>query len=382
MKAFLLILTVLWLGNNAYASDTSNCKLIINPSVFVHDSNKLEGIVKSLQHLVCATYEESNKSLLWEDGVMDRWVVPYNDQYFFGYSPTNNEYKYYQPTLLSAQELEKDIFSLKVAYMRGNSAKNATLKIIYNYILNTQNGVHKFIPTIDYNTSDYNKTQVGNIQFVFADNHIFNKELAQQSDSFNTYIADFFETDTLLMDYYITNSTAAFFSLRGYDFEQSMFIENQSSGLADNANRKVYSGNGTEWYPHELVHLYVFEKFQKDTNNIHLMFNEGLATWLGGSMTKDIKWHVRTLKDYIQKENPDLNNINEMQFAISDFSNMHYTVGAVLTEQAYKMYGKEKLWALVDNSNSEELVYNNICKVFGVDRDEVGKLILELLDKY
>ena len=64
------------------------------------------------------------------------------------------------------------------------------------------------------------------------------------------------------------------------------------------------------------------------------------------------------------------------------YSNLHSAVGGVLCEQAYKMYGKEKLWELVDNSNSEELVYNNICKVFGVDRDEVGKLILELLDKY
>src|SRR5690606_17254013 len=113
----------------------------------------------------------------------------------------------------------------------------------------------------------------------------------------------------------------------------------------------------------------------KDQYNISSILNEGIATWWGGSSGKDLVWHIQLLKNKLKEKQIDLNNFSKEDNVLTAFSNLHSTIGGILTEQAYKMYGKEKLWELMGNSNSEELLYQNICKVFGVQRGEIGKLI-------
>lgn len=368
--------------SDCWAQDKINqCALTINPNVFMIDTSRLLLIKEHLEKIICSSWEQVHDPKLWVDGTFKKWVSPLHDEYYFGYSPLNADLYFYKPIILSVHEKETRLFNVKVAFVRGIS-ESAKIKNIYNYTVIIDSVQCSSLPTLDYNTRGWKKIETAGITFIFPQSHKFNDSIAEQTLKFNKKVSQFFNIPKLQFEFFVTQSTEDFYRAMGYDFDQFMFINNQSSGMADVFNNKIFSGNGTEQYPHEIVHLYVYQKFQKKENRIHRLFNEGLATWMGGSIERTLPWHVAELKKYNKNENIDFNNIVRADYSISDETNIYYTIGGILCEQAYKMYGKENLWELVDNSNSEELVYKNICKVFGVKREEIGKLILELMEKY
>ncbi|MBK6836366.1 MAG: hypothetical protein IPG89_19730 [Bacteroidetes bacterium] len=78
------------------------------------------------------------------------------------------------------------------------------------------------------------------------------------------------------MIFYITDSGDDLGKLLNFDF----FYAGYTTGIGMNDNRMLLSGQGSEYYPHEFIHLIV-PKYER-----HWMIEEGFATWKGGTMEK------------------------------------------------------------------------------------------------
>lgn len=335
-------------------------------------------VVTRLNDIIFNYYNSEVFFSLWSDGILTKWRSPCIE-----ISSIVNRYDL-DPLLLSIQDVDSNRYRAKVAFLFLNTQKAASeIYAIYNFILKrSEDGLLKFVPYVELTTDSWKTSAIDKIYFKYKLTHQFNKQLALKTSKFNSDLAAFFDLKEISFEYFITDNSEELNKLLGFDLDPYMYSKNQYSGISQPINRKIFSGNGKEWYPHELVHLYTFEKFNRDGIKIHSILDEGLATWLGGSIDKELVWHIGELKAYLKNNELAWSDFSKRNIKISDSTNLHYTVGGVLCEQAYKKYGKEKLWKLVDNSNSEELLYQNICKVFGVKRDEIGELILELLDKY
>lgn len=383
-RPILLFFLCLSIGCKADAQDKkSTSSKSINTNITLHTSDSIwkAQIISRLNDIIFNYYNDETFFTLWDNGVLKRWVAPCLEVAFI-----TNRYIYsakYAPSLLSIQTVGADKLKVKVAFLfEGMEKQEPEIFAIYNFILNIKNDKLFFSPYVEYHTQSWTTNRIDSINFKYKPAHQFNPKLALKTSKFNNELASFFDIQPLGFDYYINENAEELNRALGFDLNPYMYAMNQYSGITQAINKKVFSGNGLEWFPHEIVHLYTYQKFNKNATKIHSIFDEGIATWLGGSIDKELKWHVQTLKNHSKLKKINLNNFAAANITITDSTNLHYTIGGVLCEQAYTMFGKQILWELVDNSNSEELVYQNICKVFGVKREDVGKLILELLEKY
>ena len=167
--------------------------------------------------------------------------------------------------------------------------------------------------------------------------------------------------------------------LRGFDYEDSMFLNNQKGGEAFSSHKLIFSGNNSEYYPHELVHLYTHKYFK----NVNSTINEGLATYLGGSKELDYLKHIGILKEYLAINKIDLFEYlfdDEKKYTIiGNVSSIRYSAGALLCAIADK---KNVLNQLLDSGKSNEELILTIENLFDIDRKDFNSFINEKLSEY
>jgi len=320
-----------------------------------------------------------NQKNVWITSKNVKWIFPDSEIFRFEKSDDNKTLNFYSPTLLSILEVGKDTFETKIAFMHGFSSGEVKIKGIYNFILKTVDTNIFLIPQTDYYTKDWDEKKIGNVRFHFKKNHKFNDILAAKMDGFNLTTALFFKNSSIDFDYYLTNGLNEIFRIKGFDYTPGMFYSNQKYARSDLYNSKIFGGNGTEYYPHEIVHLYTHAKFG---NNINTFFDEGIATYLGGSQDSSLEWHSKQLKLYLAnhpKEN--LNDIFENNFIIADKTNVLYVIGGLLCKIVFEKQGKDALFKMMENSYSDEVCYKNIFTFLGVTKDNLHQFIINELSK-
>jgi len=241
------------------------------------------------------------------------------------------------------------------------------------------NDEFKFVSKTDFIKPKLAKQQVGEITYFFDKSYTFNEQEAQKLQDFNAQVASFFKTDILDFEYFICENSRETAAVRGYLFEPSMFVPNQYGALTDVVNRIIYAGNNSEYYPHEVVHLYTKELFNY---KYHSWIDEGLATYLGGSRGKDLDWHLEQLKIFLT-DNPDfpLNEISELHtISNGNYSTeFRYAIGGLLIREIYKREGLKGIKQSLQFGRKEDDFYRLMKDKFNVEREEFGDLVRSLL---
>ena len=163
-------------------------------------------------------------------------------------------------------------------------------------------------------------------------------------NEFNNYLAKEFNVEPMRFDYFVANNARDIVDIWGYEYMKRMYIPNQTGGIASVHNKLIYAGNNSEYYPHELVHLYTFNMVPKD---YHFWIGEGIATFYGGSGGYTLDWHLQKLRDFL-KENPnyDLSNIDTLDTEIPNGeykTDFRYVIGGFLMKKVYKKHGVKGL---------------------------------------
>jgi len=349
-------------------SSTNTTELHINPFVdTLTDSNSLL-ILQNLQHFLQTKNAAATQNEYWDNADFERYVYPYNDIFRI-------EEGKWQPNLLEIIPLQKDsLYQVKLAYMQTNK-----LRFIYNFLAEGSSKMgFKFKRILAYQTHDWQEKKVGAIQYKITPSHTFKRKNAKKLHVFNKRVAKFFDTSPIEFTYYLCLSPAELFQIRGFDYHPMMY-KYPTGGQNETWTHTIYAGNDSEWYPHELVHSYTAKLYGK---TIPRLFDEGIATYLGGSNEMTLGKHLTNLKNYL--DNHPKADIMQMiwenkRIGTDGETAVLYAVGGLFCEAAIEKAGKKGLETLFEAGKEQEACLAAIGEVFELSPSDIPAFIKQQL---
>lgn len=354
--------------------DTAKSELNINHSSLGELDSIESEILKSL-----GEYLNSRDTLLYYDSPLwsekDKVNHLYPDFEIHSLCYRTKKFTKFRPSILSLQKVDS-AYILKILFSR--LEKNSVdVMSIYNVVAAKESGKYVFHTYSDFFKRKWNVRKVNNITFYFDSTHLFNNELAKKFDQFNVDVANKFEMKPLQLKYFLFANTEDRLRFKGYDFDVGMFETIQKSAEVDSYNNIIYAGNGTEFYPHEIIHFYTFSKFG---NSLCHFFDEGIATLLGGNINPTFKEDVLVLKEFVKKNTQfDFSNLTEIKEHDGN-TNFRYTIAAILCNAILAKGGQQELDNALKCGNRLENIYAILNSSLGVKREGINNFIKVQLD--
>ncbi len=282
-----------------------------------------------------------------------------------------------QATVIALIPTGKDTFLLKTMITSiSSSTKTTQLEYIYSVeAIKTKEGF-KFRSLPQQYYQNWKKKTVGTITFCYDSSRVFNDSLAMKLDSFNRAMSLLFKSDIQLPIYFVAKNTFEAYQIMGYDFSHAQATNQQKGAFADEYNGVIFSGD-TEYYPHEIVHLYLAEYKVK----CHQWFNEGICVLFGYNLADDVK----PLKTYLaQHPEEPLNDISTFHFNINNeyYSDFMYGIGGLICKRVYDKEGMNGLIDLLKSGNTNDDFYNAVEKHFNVKKEGFGAFIRNELKNF
>lgn len=286
-------------------------------------------------------------------------------------------------TLLGLIPVKGEHYLMKTAYnKRDSTSQNLEIKYIVSVYIKKVDDQFVFVNSTQYWMDTYDTHQVGSVQYIVHPLHDFNEGQAQKMDQFNTEMAIFFDVEPISFYYAVANDTKDLGDMMGLEFFPYSYNPVQSGGMADGYNRILYAGNNSEYYPHELVHLYTNQKYRGQQ---HQWVDEGIAAMLGGSTGYKIEWHIQKLKEFL-KANPDydMSSLNVIDKTIPNgeyTTDFMYAIGGFLMQQIYQNEGKKGLFDALQSGRSEDEYFALLEDKLCFKPDQFGHYIKEEMKK-
>ncbi|MCW3167050.1 hypothetical protein OMO38_00795 [Chryseobacterium sp. 09-1422] len=302
----------------------------ISPSINQEDSLNVK-IIETVERFL-----ETQDPKYWLESDFKRFKSPYYE--IIGIESGKMESNFYQPSLMEiipTNEADKKI--VKIAYIGYNEkTKSNLIKAIYNIIAVKRNNEIFLSKYIDYYTKDWIIKKEDNITYYVSPMKTYHIEEAEKQRKDIIQLSHFFKIEKFPILYYSATSPEEVFKLKGFDYHPMMYADTSGGFAADYGI--IISGNNSEYYTHEIVHLYTAKLFPK----IDPFFDEGMATYFGGSGKFDYQWQKEKLKKFL-KENPDFDvlkhlNIYERLYFEKE-TPIPYVVSAVLCEMIISKFG-------------------------------------------
>lgn len=324
---------------------SQNIKLSISPII-----NQEDNINKKTVYFLQKFLETKNNSInfneYWLKSDFEKFPNPFLDIFWIEKGKLGDYF--YQPTLMEITDTENiNTKIIKIAYLGyNNTSKSNYLKIIYNLIANINNEKVFFSSYLNYSIKNWKVLQRENITYYISPQKQINDTEINQQIKDVKFIENFFQTPPVLFNYYSCINPKEVYQIKGYDYFHKMYSEN-FGGFVEEKNN-VFSGNNSEVYSHEIVHIYTNHIF----TNIDPFFNEGIATLLFGSGKHDYNWHKSNFKKFLEK-NPDFNIYNHLnvyeELYINNETPIPYIIAAIICEKFIKEKGKNKLFESIKN---------------------------------
>lgn len=325
-------------------------------------NNEIKEIVRLWTNYLNSEPDKISDNPYWNE----EEKLKYNDFDFSRRSlyqfPSHQLLRNFKPKILSIEK-EGNYYGIRTIYsadgLEGEYRKSNPWAIqkIYAVRENNQWRLKNSLPII---TDHWSRTTIGKITFIYSPNHKLNENLARKANEFCKQVTDEFKfPDWEPFDYYITQSGDELGRLLNFDF----FASGYTTGIGLNEQRILLSGFGSEYYPHEFIHLIV-PKFER-----HGLIEEGFATWKGGQASKSFEESAVLFATELSKNDTVsfLNVLNKnwgWQYAA------FYTTGAILCNSAYKKGGINMVNELLKIPNDSEKLIENLSLLFDVEKKD------------
>jgi hypothetical protein len=276
--------------------------------------------------------------------------------------PSDQLLRNYIPKILSIEK-EGDHYGIRTMYsadgLEGEYRKSDPWAIQKLYAVREDNQwrLKNSLPII---TNHWNRKTIGKITFIYSPYHPFNEALAVKANEFCNQVKDEFKfPDWEPFDFYITESGDELGRLLNFDF----FAAGYTTGVGLHEKRILLSGIGSEYYPHEFIHLIV-PQFER-----HGLMEEGFATWKGGQDGKTFEESVSLFANELSKNDTVtfldvLNRQWGWQYAA------FYTTGAIFCNSAYQKGGVNLVNELLKIPNDSEKLVDNLCLIFDIEKKD------------
>lgn len=352
---------------NEYKPDVYIEKINLSVSPVI-DQEKL--INKQIIQTFTSFLQSKNKSFTenqhWIKSDFIKFKYPYLDLY--GIESGMSGKHAYAPTLMGIIPTENsNQWILKFAYIGHSPNKNENqLRVIYNIIANEINNEIVFSRYQDYILQKWDQKQLESITYYISPLKKVNEvEVNKQLDDIK-FLCNFFETKPIPLTYISCVHPKELFEVKGFDYNPMMYVS-KTGGFAE-AGNFVLSGNNSETYTHEVVHIYTRNLFP----NIKTFFDEGLATYIGGSGKYSYSWHKEKFKKFIQqnesfKVEEHMDDLYERLY-FEEETPIPYLIAAVICERTIRLHGKNKYFEIL---NSLDDLWASLAKV-GITKENVN----------
>ena len=346
------------------------------------------------------TKDEKDILGLWEEILNKEFRIPNEDNLkywihselftapnlFLSILHSVKTYKTTQATVIALMPIGKDSFMLKTMFStRSDSLKRTLLEYIYTvHVVKTSAG-YKFLSLPQWYFQNWEKKKIGSITYCFDKSHLFDEKLAVRLDSFNHNMSKLFKSDIQTPLYFIGRNVFEAHQIMGYDFSPEQATMTQYGAVTNVDNKIIFAGNGTEYYPHEIVHFYTHQFWGKDDLYYHQWFDEGIAALFGGYLGQSLEYRLKEMKTYLDKhpEEP-LNDISKFYFNVSEshYTNFMYEIGGLICKKVYEKDGMNGLFDLLKSGNTDEDFYKAVEKYFKVKKENFGAFIRNELKNF
>lgn len=250
-----------------------------------------------------------------------------------------------------------------------------TVRSIIQTAARLENGSYKLCNVLPINTRYWHKEHIGNIKFIFPQDHAFNRALAERMNRFVDSLAAIWKVHAVPIEYYFADELDRVSKALGFDYWPAEGNISGRRGFTDVRNRIIYSGGSDEWYPHEFVHVYLIPLFP----NAHYFFHEGYATLVGGSQGHDLSWHIRRNYEYL-KEHTDVDVLSFR--GVDAYVGPAYFIGGLLCKMAEDRGGLPLVRKLMTYVPKDEDAYRAIREIFGVGKENLNDFLRRKLAEY
>lgn len=274
----------------------------------------------------------------------------------------------YPPKILGIRDLGNRKYLAKISFEQDDFLfKIMTLKVGFD-------GLNRpyFIDLFSENLEDYDKIDAGKITFYYSQKTTKSESLEQKMVNFNQKTADLFQITPKRVTLIACKDLSDYCNLLGYDYMPYLNYDTQTGGIALPEENILLCANNSPYYPHELVHLYVADL------NAHSWFDEGAATYLGGSVDYSLKHHLKKLANLA--DSLDFSKIPTDK-KLDDDTNFKYTIGGLFCKLAYEKYGKVGFLKLLTYGRTEEDFHKALKETFGLEKEEYNNFIKTELKK-
>lgn len=373
MKNLLIIIFFLTILKSYSQTTTNNIQLTISKAVNQKDP-QTEKIISSIRTFLETKNNSNTSNSFWLTSDFEKHIYPYNDIYNIEHGK-EGEY-IYQPTLMEVIPTKNPLqYIVKLAFIHHNfSSKENQIRVIYNLIANVKNDKILFSRYQDFILNTWKKKSSESITYYISPlKKINSKEIHQQQKDIEK-TCKFFNTKPIPITYISCVNPKELFEIKGFDYNPMMYVS-KVGGLPENGNI-ILSGNNSEIYTHEIIHIYTMNLFP----NKHPFFDEGLATYLSGSGTFNYKWHKEKFKLFI-KQNPffkiedHMNDLYERLY-FEEETSIPYIIAAIVCDRTIRIHGKDSYLKIL---NSEDDLWISLNKV-GLTKENINTEIRKELE--
>ena len=366
MKQILLILTTfLTLACNGQETKQDNFVLTVSP--IINDTDKTNHIIiETLIKFLKTKNSSLTENKYWVVSDFQKYIYPYFDIYNIENSKFGKNF--YQPTLMEIIPTEKPNQKIVNLAFIGHNAETQEnqLKSIYNLVANVNQDKVLFSRYLDLSTEKWKTIKNGSLTYKISPYKTINEiEINEQKNDIEK-ICKFFQCEPLEITYYSCVNPKELFEIKGFDYNPMMYVD-KTGGLADYGNI-IFSGNNSEIYTHEIVHIYANNLFPK----IDIFINEGIATYIAGSGKYNYEWHRKKLDKFLN-ENKGYNFATHMDIYERNYfeneTSISYLTSALILERTLRIYGKEKLMGLI---KSESELWTTL-KTVGLTKENINE---------
>ena len=365
MKQILLILTTfLTLACNGQEPKQDKFALTVSPIIDKADKTNLL-IIETLTEFLKTKNTSLIENRLWLKSDFQKFVYPYLDIYNIENSRYGSDF--FRPTLMEIISTEKPSQKVvKIAFIGHNNETNENqLKSIYNLIANIQQDKVLFSRYLDYTTQDWKTEIKESLTYKLSPNKTKNETEIEQQQKDIDKICNFFQCKPITITYYSCINPKELFEIKGFDYNPMMYVD-KTGGLADYGNI-IFSGNNSEIYTHEIVHIYTNNLFP----NINKFLDEGIATYIAGSGKFDYVWH-RDKFDKFLTENKDFDFKEHIdpyeRLYFERETSIPYLTAALILERTKRIYGDKKIIELL---KSEQELWQTL-SIVGLTQENIN----------
>jgi len=273
--------------------------------------------------------------------------------------------------------VENNYYLLKSIFTeRLESSDMVNISFITSVYAKKQNDKFLFFSSTQYFKALYENHKTGNINYIIHPDHAFDEKVAARMERVNTEIAAQFEMSPIAFDYVIANDTRDLSEITGVHLFEYSYQPVASGGFADTYNNVIYAGNNSEYYPHEVVHLYTNSKYRRRG---HHWIDEGIAALLGGSTGYDIEWHWEKLRRFI-KDNPDfkMDKLTDLQTYIPNgefITDFRYAIGAIICQKIIDKEGMNGIFEALQAGRTDDDYFGILKQKLDIDRSDFGDYV-------